>query len=135
MTHKHTLFVGIAFLAFSVLFLTLSTPSKSLGSAPSGLVATVATSSLMQVGSTSPVTLLATSTCTARIITTYSVPITLTHSNNLGKSPTATFGHLQAASTTVVYDSGLYGCGLVKAYGFEASAAVASTSITVTETR
>jgi hypothetical protein len=97
-------------------------------SAPSGLPATVATSSNPTIG-TSGVVLFATSTCAARIITTVASPIMLTFSDYAGQTPTALVGHLQAASTTVVYDSGQYGCGLFKAYGFVSSA------ITVTETR
>jgi hypothetical protein len=54
----------------------------------------------------------------------------LTFNDYAGQTPTGAFGHLQAASTTVVYDSGLYGCGAVKIYGFDANSV-----ITVTETR
>jgi hypothetical protein len=43
--------------------------------------------------------------------------------------PTALIGHLQAASTTVSYDSGIYGCNAVRIYSF------ASSIITVSESR
>lgn len=92
--------------------------------------ATIATSSLMVVGPQSANTLFATSTCTSRVITTYANPVMLTFSENQGNVPTAVYGHLQSASTTVAYDAGLYGCGKMKAYGY-----TASTSITVTEAR
>jgi len=42
-------------------------------------------------------------------------------------TPTATVGHFQTASTTVAYDSGLYGCGAWKAY------ADASTTLLIAE--
>lgn len=41
----------------------------------------------------------------------------------------ATVGHLQLASTTVEYDSGIYGCGTWNAWAW------ASTSLTLTETQ
>jgi hypothetical protein len=103
-------------------------PSLASAAAQPGIMATVATSSNPTI-STTGVTLFATSTCAARIITTYASPIMLTFSDYAGQTPTATFGHLQTASTTVVYDASIYGCGLFKAYGFTSSA------ITVTETR
>lgn len=53
----------------------------------------------------------------------------LTFSDYAGQTPTGLYGHLQAASTTVAYDSGLYGCGLMKVYSF------ATQQITVSETR
>jgi hypothetical protein len=51
----------------------------------------------------------------------------LTFSDYANQTPTGVFGHLQAASTTVVYDSGQFGCDRVKAYSFGAS------TITITE--
>lgn len=97
-------------------------------SAPSGLPATVATTSVSLL-TTTVNTLFSTSTCAARIITTSSQGIMLTFSDYSGQSPTALFGHYQAASTTVAYDSGQFGCGLVKAYSF------ANATATLTETR
>lgn len=101
------------------------------GSAPSGLQATVATSSPagIVVGTTAQ-TVFATSTCSARVITTVAKPIMITFSSFNEATPSGVFGHYQAASTTVAYDSGVYGCGALKVYGFDAS-----TTITVTETR
>lgn len=104
------------------------TGNIAFASAPSGLPATVATSSIASVSSTAT-TIFATSTCASRIITTVANPIMLTFSDYSGQTPTGSFGHLQAASTTVTYDSGQYGCGAVKAYSF------GTASITVTETR
>ena len=113
-------FLGIAILLFQ------TTPT--FASAPNGLVASIATTSNPTVGTTA-LLLFSTSTCDARIITTYASPIMLTFSQNQGKIPTATFGILQAASTTVAYDSGQYGCGAVTVYSF------VSQAITVSESR
>ena len=136
MTKTNSLLYGIVIaLVLTIVYLMGSQVSRVFAGAPSGIPATIATSSLMMVGSTSPVTLIATSSCSARIITTYATPVTLTFTDYLAQSPTATFGHLQAASTTVVYDSGQYGCGKVKAYGFEQNSAIASSSITITDSR
>lgn len=70
------------------------------------------------------------SICAARIITTVGQPISLSFDKKASTTPSATLGHEQLASTTVVYDSGLFGCGQVTAYGYGAS-----TTITITETR
>lgn len=101
---------------------------KTFGSAPSGLPAILATSTSITVGTTAS-NAIATSSCAARIITSRAQPLMLTFGDYSNQTPTGTFGHLQAASTTVVYDSGQFGCGLVKVYAFAAD------TITVTETR
>lgn len=113
---KNHLTYGVLALALTVL-LTLSyfTSNKVKASAPTGLPATIATSSNPAV-STTAVTIIATSTCSARVISTASTSLMLTFSDYANQTPTAIFGVYQAASTTVVYDSGQYGCGLVKAY-------------------
>lgn len=91
--------------------------------------ANVATSSNPTVTTTAG-TVFATSTaCTSRVISTSAQPIMITFSDNQGKIPTGSFGHLQAASTTVAYDAGLYGCGRLQVYSF------ATQLITVTELR
>lgn len=100
------------------------------GSSYPGLPASIATTSPAAVstsqslifGTTSP-------NCSSRIITTLSSAIMLTFSDKPGVTPSATVGHLQAASTTQVYDSGLYGCDAVRAYSFS------SQTITVSEAR
>ncbi len=68
-----------------------------------------------------------TSTCMARIITSSSTALYLTFGDEAGQSPTTGFSHQQAANTTAVYDSAVYGCGLWKAVG------TAPSTITVTE--
>lgn len=97
-------------------------------SAPTGLATTLQTQLNKTVGIQEITTLVATTTsCTNRVITTAGQPIMLTFNDAL---PTATFGHLQSASTTIVYDGGQFGCGKIKAYGY-----IASTTITVSDFR
>ena len=98
----------------------------SAGAYP-GTQTKVATTSQSALTTTAQ-SLFATSTCTARIISTEGASsIRLTFSDYAGQSPTGTFGHVQLASTTVVYDAEQYGCGLVKAYSYT------SQLITITE--
>lgn len=75
-------------------------------------------------------------TCKARVVTTrgdsaitlnFGDPGTDRIGNISSTTLSATVGHLQLASTTVVYDSGLYGCGRVSAYSY------ASQTITISE--
>ena len=119
---------GIALLALIAYILGLRQP-MAFGSAPSGLPATVATSSVNTFAALGVNSLFATSSCAARVVTTQGGYLELTFSDYAGQSPSATFGHYQAASTTVQYDSGLYGCGLFKGYSNVAQV------VTVTETR
>ena len=116
----------VAVAAIKVIFYQ---PEVDLGSAPSGLAATVSTSSPAAVSTTASTIFATTSNCAARVITTYEEPIMLIFSDTKGLTPTATFGHLQTASTTVVYDGGIYGCHAFKAYSF------GSVDIIVTETK
>lgn len=120
-----TLGIIVAMIALTAMLLT----EKTFGSAPSGLPATLATSTMLTLASRTATTVLATSTCAARIVSTTDKQIMLTFSDYNNAAPSGTFGHMQLASTTVVYDSGVYGCGLVKVWGD------AATNITVTETR
>lgn len=118
-----TVLIGALLIAFS-------SNQVAFGSAPSGLPATVATSSNPAV-STSASLLFATSsaTCAARIISTNGDAIRLYFSDAKGQRPTNALGHLQLASTTQVYDGGQYGCNAVYVYSYSAQ------TITVTETR
>lgn len=87
----------------------------------------VATSSTIAIGPQENKTLFtARQTCSSRIITTVAQPVMLSFHSSV--VPTALAGHLQAASTTVVYKSDDYGCGAVSAYGY-----TASTTITTSE--
>lgn len=129
-SYRSAVFATIAAVMLAGLFISFMAHDAS-ASAPSGLPATIATTSNPTVNTTAAL-VFATSTnqsCAARIITTYASPIMLTFSQNQGKIPTGTFGHLQPASTTVAYDSGQYGCNAVYIYSF------VSQAITVSESR
>lgn len=120
--------VAMAMTVFAIMSFTYKRASAS---APSGLPATVATSTLGFVMQTTQTLLAATSTCSARIITTRAQPAMLTFSDKPAVVPTAVTGHLQLASTTVVYDSGQYGCGAVRVV----SATPSTDTIDITETQ
>jgi len=81
-------------------------------SAPPGAPGYIATSSNPLVVPNTAIVLISTSTCNARIISTATTTLMLTFTDK--DTPTGTFGTLQAASTTVVYDSGQYGCGQIR---------------------
>lgn len=125
-----TLTYGFATVIVAAILVALSyNSSLSSASAPSGLPATVATSTSPTVTTTQKLVFATSSACAARIITSRTAPLMITFSDVQGKTPTGVIGHQQAASTTVAYDSGLYGCGAVRIYAY------ASSVITVTETR
>jgi hypothetical protein len=93
-----------------------------------GIVPQIASSSLMVTGPQSAVTLFAkNSGCAVRIVTTLANPIMLSFTSTL--TPNATTGHLQTASTTVAYENGIYGCGQLSAYGFNASTSITATQL------
>lgn len=130
---KTKIIIGITVVAFVcvAVFTVLFQTSNVTASAPSGLAATVATTSIAAVTNSSSY-LFATTTfgnCATRVITTYASPVMLTFSDYSGQNPSGTFGHLQAASTTATYDGGQFGCNAVKVFSFTAQ------TITVTETR
>lgn len=130
--------VGLALLALAV-FLIVGQARQTFASAPSGLPAQVSSSTTVVVGphlvgasSTKPVLIIATGNCAARIIsTTADRAIYLSFDAISSTTPIAssTIGVLHATGTTVAYDSGIYGCGLVS------GVAIGSTTVTVTETR
>lgn len=104
-------------------------------SAPSGLMSRVATTSTIAVGpnvNTVPTSLFGTTQCSSRVISTASENIYLSFasvgSTTISVSGYPKLGFVQLASTTVAYDSGIYGCGLVSAR------AVATATITIMET-
>jgi len=105
--------VGAA--AFAVV-LVFSFSERTLGSAPSGLGATMASSSKQTVTNTAKLLFATSTNCAARIIGTTSTPITLTFTDKNGRSPDATTGFVQQASTTVVYDGATFGCDAVKVF-------------------
>lgn len=125
-------FTNIAFVGLvgmlGVTILMLLNFNVAFGSAPSGLQASVATTSVNAVTNTQSL-VFATSSCSARIITTSASNIMVTFGDKQGVVPTGSIGHIQAASTTVTYDGGVYGCDALRIFSY------ATQNITVTETR
>lgn len=126
-------YIIVAALILAVIYLYGASASRVGASAPPGNIAFMATTSMQAVNTTASL-LFATSSCSARIVSTVASPVMLTFydasSTSIGLNvPSGVFGHLQAASTTVVYDSGQYGCGTMRAFSFVAS------TITVSESR
>ena len=104
---------------------------NAFGSAPSGLPANLATSSTISVGSSTVVTLFSTDLfCASRIITTQLQPMFISFGST---TPSNIAGHYQAASTTVAYDSGLYGCGQWRAVTQEIKPNESTTTATLSE--
>lgn len=120
------LFAAVLLSAFLLIYSTQA-------SAPPGLPASQRMATTTQVGPQENITLFSANTlCTARIIRTQDEPIYLlfadpVNGDTASTSLTANAGFHQASSTTVAYDSGLYGCGRVTAE------AAASTTITISE--
>lgn len=121
------IFGTLALFGVALFLSTLLSSNNAIASAPSGLPATVATSSALSI-TTASLSIFATSTCSARVITTGSSAILITFTDVQGAVPTATLGHWQAASTTIAYDSGLYGCGTLRAFSQSAQTIYVSES-------
>ena len=118
LTNRHIIAAFIA-LGLTVFVLNLSTGLfNAQASAPSGLPATIATTSSQILTAATAELVVATSSCSSRVITTSGSAVMMTFSANQGLIPSGFFGHLQAASTTVAYDSGLYGCNALTMYSF-----------------
>ena len=99
-----------------------STIPKSLGSSPQGTQTLYATSSVLTLVQAVPLTMFASSSCTARLVTTIAQPITIRMSDNNQFSWGSNLGIFQAASTTVLYDAQSYGCGLWTGFGANTAA-------------
>lgn len=112
MTLANKIFLSSTVALFVVTLFALGMFSTNQAHATAGfLPATVATSSNPAMTANIAQVLIATSTCSARIISTASTSLMLTFRD--GDTPTGLFGVYQAASTTVVYDGGQYGCGQI----------------------
>ena len=86
------------------------------GSAPTGSIAISGSSSIVTLPSHTSLQIFASSTCISRTISlsaTSSILFTLV---DQATNPPTGAGHIQNASTTIAYDSGIYGCGLWRAY-------------------
>ena len=86
-------------------------PGPAVGSAPPGIEASLASSSIITVSTTVVTEIFQTSIgCASRSISTAERPIRFVTGST---SPTqdGTIGHFQAASSTISYDAGVWGCG------------------------
>lgn len=113
----------------------LSITNISFAAAPSGLPSTQTMATSTQVGPQANVTIdPASANCASRIVGTQAQPIMLIFADPTNGDISSTTlsqsrGFIQAASTTVAYDAGIYGCGRMVGY------AAASTTITIVENK
>ena len=91
---------------------------EAQGEAPGGMMTMVATSSTIDATNASRVAFASSTDCVSRVVT---VPagggIMIKFADWAGITLSATVGHMQAASTTEMYDAGLYGCGQMTVWG------------------
>lgn len=114
MVKRETQYVTIIVLfILGIVFFGWQNIKPAFGSAPSGLAATVGTSTQFTLLAGTAGTLVATSSCSSRVVSTQNSGILLTFDDRY--IPTLGVGFWQGASTSVAYDSGLYGCGQMKA--------------------
>lgn len=120
----------VAAFAFAALvgYFLMGQANPAFASAPSGLPASVISQTAFTVTNAAS-QIAATSTCAARTVSTSASPIMLGFTAKVGTTTTGSFGFLQAASTTVTYDSGQFGCDQMSAFSYT------SGTITVIETR
>lgn len=133
-----TLNITLSILALGIIGLTLVLVMKPLDTATGagwfGYSSYLQHASTTAVGPQTVKTLATAKTdgsCKSRVVTTNNNGINLSFGDATlfsSTTLTATKGHYQAASTTVVYDSGLYGCGRMTALGL-----IASGTVTVSE--
>lgn len=128
--------VIIAFIAIAAsvlaIFLSMvfSLPRSAGATAPAGLNAQVATSSTLAVGPSNNVYAMGTTTnesryqCAARVISTQGQPIMISFASLSSTTLSTTNGFWQAASTTVAYDGGLFGCDYMTIRGLSASSTI-----------
>ena len=133
---KETKFAIAALFVLSIIIFFLSRSGVTKAESIPGVPASIATTTNLSVGPAATLAIASTTnssgspaTCASRIISTGSSAVMLTFTDKQGQSPTGLFGYWQAASTTVAYDSGLYGCDAVKVYSYTAQ------NITVSEAR
>ncbi len=108
---------------------------QAYGSAFTGQASYLQTATTTTVGNQAvPATTIASAqtdgSCKARVITTNGIGVYLSFGDTTGFGSTTlanAVGHWQPASTTVSYDSGIYGCGRLTGW------ATASTSLTVSQ--
>ncbi len=126
--------MGILGLAITLVFVLMGKTSSVYGSAPSGLPASQRVATTTSVGPQQNITLFnANPNCSSRVISTAGRGIVLLFADPTNGDVSSTtlssiIGFSQAASTTQAYDSGIYGCGRMVAFGL-----VSTTTITIAE--
>lgn len=129
-TLTKTLVSVVAIAAIAVIAVFGQVAFTAFGAAPSGLPATVGTSTTRHLVAATPTLVFPTSTnCAARVITTASSSVQISFSDVQSLVPSETAGHIQTGSSTVAYDSGIYGCNAVRIYSWTAQ------KITIQESR
>ena len=126
-----------AILALLALLVTQYEDSgPALGGSTPGTPSTLATSSIKAIGPQVNIELFSSNnSCTSRVISAQTQPVMLAFGDDTGTggisstSLSQTIGHIQAGSSTVSYDSSIYGCG--RWFGF----AGVSTTISTLETQ
>lgn len=137
-SYKSIGIILIAILMFIGVGFTLDKVKRAESSAPTGLSANLMLATSTSVGMDETTKLFSDNyNCSSRVISTAGQSIMLSFDepflpSGIGNVSSSTLsgsvGHIQLASTTIVYDSGLFGCGDVYAYG-----QVATTTITTSE--
>lgn len=128
--------LGLILAAVIVLSAVVALSNQAKAEAVPGTVATIATSSALVVGPQNNVYAFGTTTregnytCAARAISTTGQPIMISFASLSSTTLSQTVGFQQAASTTVSYNGGTYGCGYMTIRGLNSS-----TTITVMESR
>jgi hypothetical protein len=121
LTRQHLVAILIALCLTIVAFFLFNNVKPAFGATPAGIPATIATTSVEAV-TTSQLLVFATSTCTARTISTTGADgIRITFTDGAlgalqGFQPSGSQGFWQAASTTVTYDATQYGCGALRIF-------------------
>lgn len=129
MKHK-LIIIALLIVAVAVGFLASDRAKETNASAPTGYQAHQASSSQITLTAYNEVQVFATSTCASRIISSAPTELMITLTDATSSSPNVPFrpsagvGHKQAASTTVAYDSGIYGCDAWHIFNNSASTSI-----------
>ena len=115
--------LSVAVVALIALFYSTSQPA--VGSGYIGWPVHLQTATTTTVGPDTNVTLFADAAdCKSRVVSTRGSAIVVSFGDTAGYGSTTmalSDGHLQAASTTVAYESGTYGCGRMTALGYSST--------------
>lgn len=132
--------IGFIFVTLGILLgvgIKTNSVDVSVGSA-GNLISEVATSSAVNVSGTAATLFAQNPECSARIISTDAQPLLIAFENSVFVASSTGYGVasttlvsgregvIQAASTSVMYDSAVYGCGVVTAITATLAAGVAT---------